>query len=117
MQKSASKLFPIISQYAGDIPVIVVATKKDEFEGVKEKEARTRLQKQGKPAWKLLEAMEQEAQKELCLRILQIEREILSLEGGRFDACVAFSKGKKRRIACVQLLGYGDIPLKTLSRR
>lgn len=95
MQKSASKLFPIISQYAGDIPVIIVATKKDEFEAVKEKEARMRLQKQGRPAWEVWEAIEQEAQKELRLRTQQIEREILSLEGGRFDACVAFSKGKK----------------------
>jgi RNA polymerase-binding transcription factor DksA len=49
------------------------------------------MQREGKHV--TFEAIEQEAQDQLCLRVQQIEREILSLEGGRFDACVAISTG------------------------
>lgn len=55
-------------------------------------EARKRMQKEGQPVtW---EAIEEEAQNQLRLRVQQIEKEILSLDGGRFDACVAISTGE-----------------------
>lgn len=50
-----------------------------------------RMKREGQPI--NMEAVEEEAQIQLRLRVEQIEKEILSLEGGRFDACVAISTG------------------------
>ncbi len=40
-----------------------------------------------------MDQLEELAEKDVQERVRQIEEDLLSLEGGRFDACVAVSKG------------------------
>lgn len=65
-----------------------------------------RLKREGKPfTW---EAIEKEAQDKLRFRVQQIEKEILSLEGGRFDACVAISTGNINQQYSVSNLWFSN---------
>ncbi|KAH0433899.1 hypothetical protein CcaCcLH18_05651 [Colletotrichum camelliae] len=96
IQQSTEKLFLIIDKYAKDVPVVVIATKKDEFEAVKEHELRTKYKKQGKRATE--EQMEYHAADQLDIRLQKLEEEISGLDGGRFDICVAVSKDDEASI-------------------
>lgn len=75
-----------------DIPVVVIATKKDEFEGIKERELRMSYKNEGKQA--TLDQMDAYADNQLQIRLEKLEEEIAAIECGRFDLCVAVSKGK-----------------------
>lgn len=86
-------MFATISEHAQNIPVLIIATKKDEFEGIKEREARTMFKKEGRKV--TFEDLEEYAAAQLQLRMQQIEEEIAGVEGGRFDACIAVAKGKQ----------------------
>jgi hypothetical protein len=44
-QKGTVEMFQILSQYAKNVPIVIVATKKDEFVGVKVAEARREARK------------------------------------------------------------------------
>lgn len=95
VQTSTAKLFGAIKKYAQDVPVLVIATKKDEFEDMKSAEAQRNLQRRGQVVnAQLLEDANRSAQEKLKTKLEEIQDEILGVDGGRFDACVAVSKGE-----------------------
>ncbi len=97
-QSATLKLFKIVSQYTKIVPIIVVATKKDEFIGVKVMEARKKIGSAGKDANEYFAALDEYAEVQFCERMKTIERELVEIEGGRFDASVGVSKGKPPRL-------------------
>ncbi len=70
---------------------MVVATRRDRLVGAKIMEHKQSLKKQN--IGFTFEQLEEHAEREVKERVRQIEEDLLSLEGGRFDACVAVSKG------------------------
>ncbi|KAK6853685.1 hypothetical protein PG995_010497 [Apiospora arundinis] len=98
-QEATKSLFQAISNYAQDIPVIVIATKMDEFLAIKQGEKRKQLKEQGeRVSLESLEAMDEYAESQLRGRLEKIEEEIHGLEGGRFDACVAVARDDRDSI-------------------
>ncbi|KAH9216224.1 hypothetical protein DL95DRAFT_460511 [Leptodontidium sp. 2 PMI_412] len=91
-QKGTTELFKTISQYAEDVPIVVVATKKDEFLGVKLMEARKKISGVGKDPVAYWTELEVYAENEYVKRMELIEKELHEIEGGRFDAAVGISK-------------------------
>lgn len=87
-------LFKTVSQYAKDVPIIVVATKKDEFMGVKTREARQNIQPEDKSATEYLAALDEYAEAQFHERMKLIESELLEIERGRFDTTVSVSIGE-----------------------
>ena len=81
-----------VSQYAQEVPIVVVATKKDDFLDIEFGVHRKALKKEGKRFDE--EACEKHAEERLKERIDTIRTEMESLPGGRLDACVAVSQGK-----------------------
>ena len=79
---------------------MVVATKKDRLFDSKVGEYRRSLKKQN--IKHTLEQVEELAEKDVQERVQQIEEDLLSLENGRFDACVAVSKGMSQLPAQTQ---------------
>jgi hypothetical protein len=90
MQKASGTFFEAVSKYAEDVPIIVIATMKKDFLGAKMLERRDQLRAGGQPV--TIEEMESYADNQLQVRLSQIEEEMLSMEGGRFDALVAVDK-------------------------
>jgi hypothetical protein len=87
-QASTEKLFKSISKYALDAPVVVIATKRDQFLDIAEGEAKRMLR--GKGLEVTTEACEQHAEEKLQGHLLRLQEDIINV-GGRFDACVATS--------------------------
>ena len=83
---------------------MVVATKKDRLFDSKVGEYRRSLKKQNikHTVAQAMEQAEEHAEREVQERVRQIEEDLLSLEGGRFDACVAVSKGMSQLPAQTQ---------------
>jgi hypothetical protein len=98
-QSATLKLFKIVSQYAKSVPIIVVATKKDEFIGVKVMEARKKIGSIGKDANEYFTALDEYAEAQFWERMKTIEKELVEIEGGRFDASVGVSKGKPSKLS------------------
>lgn len=94
-QTATCELFKAVSTYATDIPVIVVATKSDEFYAIQHQMARTLLHKEINDIAQLTQFCDECAAVEIRNRIKLIESEMKEIEGGRFDACVDVCKGKK----------------------
>ena len=93
-QTATEELFKAVSKYATDIPIIVVATKQDEFRNNQTGAAVELFQDEfpGDSAG-LLERSKEYAADEVKNRMLLIEKEMQEVEGGRFDACVGVAKG------------------------
>jgi hypothetical protein len=85
-------LFKAASELAPEVPIIVVATKKDDFLDLEFSAHRKQLKKEGQRFDE--EACEAYAEERLHERIETIRNEMLSVEGGRLDACVAVSQGE-----------------------
>ena len=92
-QTATKNLFKIISQSAKDVPIVVVATKKDEFLGAKEREAKKEISKTGKTAEECDNLLCKHAEAAFWERMKMIEMELLEIEGGRHDAVVGVSIG------------------------
>lgn len=94
-QTATEELFRAVSKYATDIPILVVATKQDDFEGSKSWEGRRLFGEhfQGDAAG-LLKKCDEYAADEVRNRMQLIETEMQEVEGGRFDACVGVAKGE-----------------------
>ena len=84
-------LFQAVSQYASDVPIVVVATKKDVFLDIEFGKFRKQLKSEGKRFDE--EACEQHSEEKLRERIETIKGEMESVPGGRLDACLAVSQG------------------------
>lgn len=91
LQTATEKLFQAVSEYANDVPIIIVATKKDNFLDIEFGARRKELKKQSRRFDE--EDCEQYAEERLKERIAIIRSEMESVPGGRLDACVAVSQG------------------------
>jgi len=92
VQTATEKLFKTVSQHAQDVPIIVIATKKDRLFGAKMMEIKTQIHKKEKRK-ATMEECEQYAEAEVQTRVEEIKEEMLKVEGGRFDDCIAVDKG------------------------
>ncbi|KAI3536009.1 hypothetical protein CSPX01_11043 [Colletotrichum filicis] len=77
-------------EYAKEIPVIVIATKKDDF-------VKIQIGDRVLSAWAQGQALDSEnlaqfARDQVNRRLRDLEKLIMNLDGGRFDICVAVSK-------------------------
>ncbi|KAK2773433.1 hypothetical protein CKAH01_03893 [Colletotrichum kahawae] len=96
IQRATQDLFRIIKEHADDIPVIVIATKKDEFEAIQCTSRVTSLRRQGQQA--TFEDMVHYAREQLDIRLEELEGQIVGMDDGRFDVCVAVSKDDEESI-------------------
>jgi GTPase SAR1 family protein len=90
-QTATEKLFQAVSKYASDVPIVVVATKKDDLLDIEFGTYRKMLKKEGKRFDE--EACEKYAEERLKERVDTIRTEMETVEGGRLDACLAVSQG------------------------
>ena len=88
-QTGTDALFDAVSKFASEVPIIVIATKKDEFFGTKFQEARKKCQ--GPLDWDWCDSFATDAVRE---RTNLIEGELKELNHGHLDACVAVAQGK-----------------------
>ena len=91
LQTATEKLFKAVSLYAHDVPIVVVATKKDDLVDIEFNTKRKAMKKEGLKFDE--EACDQYAADRLEDRIETIRTEMQTVEGGRLDACVAVSQG------------------------
>lgn len=92
MQHATEELFKAVSQYAQDVPIIIVATKMDESVGAMVQKHRTSSKKLGQTV--TMDECDQYAEDRLRERVDLMKKEMLNVNGGRLDACVAISRGK-----------------------
>ncbi|OJD36050.1 ras gtpase [Diplodia corticola] len=90
MQSSTEQLFKMVSKYACEVPIIVVATMKDRFLAIEAAQHRESLEEQGLPV--SYDECDRHAKGQLEERISQIRKEMLEVPSGRLDACVAVSR-------------------------
>lgn len=95
LQTATEKLFRAVSEHATDCPIVVIATKKDDFLDLEFSKRRKTLKKEGKRFDE--EACDEYAEEQLQERIEIIRKEMESVSGGRLDACLAVSQGKFAR--------------------
>lgn len=81
-----------MSKYASDVPIIVVATKKDDLYEIEFGARRKARKKEGLKFDE--EDCEQYAEQKVQERIETIQNEMQSVPDGRLDACVAVSHGQ-----------------------
>jgi len=96
LQTATEKLFKAVSQYAHETPIVVVATKKDDFVDIQFSARRKAMKKEGLCFDE--EACEQFAEQQLQERVDTIRNEMQTVPGGRLDACVAISQGERTSI-------------------
>lgn len=92
LQTATEKLFQAVGQYAHEVPVVVVATKKDDFLDIEYMAKKKELKRSGLPFDE--ELCEAYAEEKLHDRLDEVRREMESVPGGRLDAIVAVSQGK-----------------------
>lgn len=93
LQTATEKLFQAVGQYASDVPIIVVATKKDDFLDIEFGARRKAMKKEGLRFDE--EACEEYAEGKLQERVDMIKEEMQTVPGGRLDACIAISQGRR----------------------
>ncbi|KAI1627960.1 hypothetical protein EDD37DRAFT_606741 [Exophiala viscosa] len=86
-QSSTLKLFQLVAKYVKEVPLVVVATKKDQLFDRKYSQRRMTLRRQGLPLND--EEIEAYAQKELEEHVRLIETEMQEVPDGFLDACLA----------------------------
>lgn len=91
LQKATEKLFQAVGMWASEVPIVVVATKKDDLLDLEFSKRRKELKKNKEPFDE--EVCEQYAEQQLQSRLEQIRSEMESVPGGRLDALVAVSQG------------------------
>ncbi|KAK0941013.1 hypothetical protein LTR29_007431 [Friedmanniomyces endolithicus] len=97
LQTATEKLFKAVSEFAADVPIVIVATKKDDFLEVQFGAHRKAMKKDGLKFDE--EACDTYAAEKLVERIERIKTEMQSVPGGRLDACVAISQDDPLSIA------------------
>lgn len=106
LQTATEKLFQAVSLYASDVPIVVVATKKDDYLDIEFGTYRKALKKEGKRFDE--EACEQYAEERLRERIELVKSEMESVPGGRLDACLAVSQGMCVMLGVAYATSYVD---------
>ncbi|KAL9624232.1 MAG: hypothetical protein Q9160_001479 [Pyrenula sp. 1 TL-2023] len=97
-QEATRRLFKAASKYATNVPIIVVATKSDEFKHIKAGEGFDLYADSGLKATEQFNKAREYAGDQIQNRLSEIESEMLKVEGGRFDGCVAVNQGDKDSI-------------------
>lgn len=92
MQTATERLFQTVSKYASEVPIVIVATKKDDLLDIEFSKRRKELKRLKEPFDE--EDCEGYAEEKLNTRLEQIREEMMSVEGGRLDALIAVSQGK-----------------------
>lgn len=92
-QTATEKLFKVVSQHAQDVPLLIIATKKDEFEDMKAGERRRQARKERIAISE--DEIDASAEQQLQERLCKIAEEMHEIAGGRIDDCVAVSKGNE----------------------
>jgi len=98
LQTATEKLFKAVSQFAADVPIVVVATKKDDFLELQFGAHRKAMKKEGLKFDE--DACDAYAEERLLERIETIKKEMESVPGGRLNACVAISHGMSCSTNC-----------------
>ena len=88
-QSATEELFEKVSKYAKDVPIVVVATKMDEFFGTQFQNAREEYEHAISDLGQLLQRCDLEAKDEVQERVRLMAKELGEVEDGRFDSCVA----------------------------
>ncbi|KAL8724974.1 MAG: hypothetical protein Q9166_007648 [cf. Caloplaca sp. 2 TL-2023] len=99
-QTATEDLFKAVSEYTAEVPVIVIATKMDNFRGTQREEKRQQLEPTTdksslRDMVNLDNACTDFALNQIGKRLDSIEREIGSLDKGHFDACVAVARNDR----------------------
>ncbi|KAL8783816.1 MAG: hypothetical protein Q9213_004362 [Squamulea squamosa] len=102
-QTATESFLKVASEYTAEVPVIVIATKMDEFRGIQREAARekfepTTYEPSPEEMVELYRKSTKYAQDEIIKRMDMIEKELGSLEVGRFDACVAVARSDPKSI-------------------
>lgn len=93
-QTATESLFKAVSEYAAEVPIIIVATKLDEFRGVKREEAREQHEENIPDIVQVDQKCKDFVAEKVSERLNLIEEEMEQIEGGRFDACVHVARSK-----------------------
>lgn len=93
-QTATEALFRAVSKYAAEVPIIVVATKMDQFRGFQRQEAWDLYRESTNDITELDRKCQKYAAKQLKERMEEIEKEMREVERGRFDACVDVARSK-----------------------
>ncbi|EME79104.1 uncharacterized protein MYCFIDRAFT_79773, partial [Pseudocercospora fijiensis CIRAD86] len=97
LQTATEKLFQAVSKYANDVPIVIVATKKDDFLDIEFSAKRKELKKNKQPFDEDL--CDQYAADKLQERLESVRKEMQSVPGGRLDAIVGVSQDDEESIA------------------
>ena len=95
-QTATGDLFRAVSEHTAEVPVIVVATKLDQFRGIKREDARNQYEPSYEASPQERVALDKRyadyASEKIAERTDLIEAELKSLEGGHLDGCVAVAR-------------------------
>ena len=94
LQTATEKLFQAVGQYAHEVPIVVVATKKDDFLDIEFMAKKKELKRDKQPFDE--ELCEAYAEEKLRERLDEVRHEMESVQGGRLDAIVAVSQGMQQ---------------------
>ena len=92
-QTATVNLFKAVSSYAAEVPLIIVATKKDHFEGIQRIEAEQKFKPSIDDELQLFRKCKEYAAGQTLERLDLIKEEMRSVDKGHFDACVSVAKG------------------------
>ncbi|CCT76258.1 uncharacterized protein FFUJ_14106 [Fusarium fujikuroi IMI 58289] len=98
-QAAQDKLFKALSTYAQDVPIVAIATKKDQFLGAKWAEERRNLENRNEAV--TLEKLDLYAAKEMQDELCQIDEDLKRI--GHFDELVTVSKDDDKSIGSLSL--------------
>lgn len=90
-QTATEKVFKVVSQHAKDVPLLIIATKKDEFQDMKAGERRRQAKRERVAISE--DEIDAYAEQQLQDRLCKIKEEMHEIAAGRIDDCVAVSKG------------------------
>ncbi len=91
-QTATESLFKAVSEYATEVPVIIVATKMDRFEGSQRMEAEEIFKPVMDDELEFFRKCKQHAADQLPKRLDLIEDEMRKVEDSHFEACVSVAR-------------------------
>ena len=100
-QTATEQLFQAVSQHAAEVPIIVVATKMDQFRGIKREEARESYEGDIPDLLEFDKKCKAHVVEQIRERMELIEKEMRQVEGGRFDACVDVARSWSCPFRCL----------------
>ena len=102
-QTATVNLFKAVSSYAAEVPLIIVATKKDRFEAIQRMEAEPIFKQSIDDELEFFRKCKVYAAGQTLKRLDLIKGEMRNIDKGHFDACVSVAKGMLGAIALSSL--------------